>query len=90
MMDDPVGPPLAQRHVERVEHEVGLEVRRHRPAHDAAAEHVEHDREEQEAGPRRHVGDVRDPELIRGGDPNRHHRGEPAIRRMDWLPSKIT
>ena len=36
----------------------------HRPAHHPAAEGVDDDREEQESGPGRHVGDVGDPELV--------------------------
>ena len=36
----------------------------HRPAHDPAAACVDHDREEQESGPGRHVSDVGDPELV--------------------------
>jgi hypothetical protein len=42
-------------------------MRGHGPAHDATAPDVEHDREVQEASPRRNVGDVGDPELIRTG-----------------------
>jgi hypothetical protein len=64
------GPRLALRHghVERVEDDVRRERRRHRPADNATAPCVEDDREVQEAGPRRHVRDVGDPEAIRSGD----------------------
>jgi hypothetical protein len=40
-----LGPPLMQRHVERVQHQVSLEARRPGPAHDPAAEDVEDRRE---------------------------------------------
>ena len=60
---------LGERHVERVEDEVGAQVRRHRPADDATAPRVEDDGQVQEAGPGRDVRDVGDPELIgTGGD----------------------
>jgi len=52
------------RHVERVEDEFFAHMIGHGPADDAAAIHVENHRKEQEAGPRRHVRDVGDPELI--------------------------
>jgi hypothetical protein len=61
------GPTLGQGHVEGVEHQVGLEMGGHRPAYDPSAVDVEYDREIEEAGPRRDVGDVGDPELIRRG-----------------------
>ena len=49
---------------QRLEHELGAQMIGHRPAHDPAAARVDHDREEQESGPGRHVGDVGDPELV--------------------------
>ena len=67
VMDHVRRPALRERHVERLEHELRAQVRRHRPADDAAAPRVEHDSEVEEAGPRRDVGDVRDPEPIRPG-----------------------
>ena len=60
-------PALRERHVERVEDELGAQMRRHRPADDAPAPRVEHDGEVEEAGPRRDVGDVGDPELVGPG-----------------------
>src|SRR5205807_10280496 len=42
-------------HVEGVEDEVGAQVRRHRPAHDAAAPGIEDDGKVEEAGPGRDV-----------------------------------
>ena len=45
MMDHPGGPPLRQRHVQCFEHQLGAQMSLHRPAHDPAAEGVEHDRE---------------------------------------------
>ena len=66
-------PALRERHVERVEHELGAQMRRHRPADDAPAPRIEHDGEIEKAGPGRDVGDVGDPELVGAG------RGEVAL-----------
>ena len=43
MMDDPFGTALCDRHVQRLEHQLGAEMVGHGPAHHLAAEHVEHD-----------------------------------------------
>ena len=64
VMDDAVGTPLPRRHVQRLEHELGAQMIGHRSAHDPAAACVDHNREEQESGPGRHVGDVGDTELV--------------------------
>jgi hypothetical protein len=53
MMDDRDGPPLGERHVEGIEHELGLQVMPHGPADNAAREGVEHDGQIEEAGPGR-------------------------------------
>lgn len=66
VMNDISRPPLIVRHLERVEDQGRLQVRRHRPADNAAAEGVEHYGEIEKASPRRHVGDVGHPELVRG------------------------
>ena len=65
------------RHVERVDHKFFAHVVRHCPADDATAEDVEHDGKIQEAAPRRYVGDVSDPQLIRsvGGEATFHQIG---------------
>jgi hypothetical protein len=39
-MDHALRPALPERHLERLEHVVRPQLRRHRPAHDLAAEHV--------------------------------------------------
>jgi len=67
MMDHPGGPPLRQRHVQCFEHQLGAQMSLHRPAHDPAAEGVQHYREIQEASPGRNVGDVSHPQPIRSG-----------------------
>ena len=64
-MDHIDGTPLRQRHVQRVEHELGLEIMAHCPADDAAREGIQHDSQIQEPGPGRDVGDVRDPQPVR-------------------------
>ena len=60
----------SQRHVQRLEHELGPEMVRHRPAHDPATERVEHHRQVQEPGPGRDVGRIRHPQPVRslGGE----------------------
>src|SRR5438132_5178529 len=55
---------LRDGHVERGQDELGAEVGFHCPADDPATPRVEHDGEIQEAGPRRDVRDVRDPQPI--------------------------
>lgn len=67
MVDDRRRLALTDGHVERVDHQFSAQVRVHRPADDAATEHVEDDGEVEKTGPRRHIRDVGDPELIRGG-----------------------
>ena len=64
MVDHAVGPPLPERHVEGIEHELRAQVVGHGPAHHAAAEGIQHNSEVQEPGPGGDVGDVRDPEPI--------------------------
>jgi hypothetical protein len=64
VVDDVLRLPLPHGHVERVEDDLGLQARRHRPADDAAAPGVEDDGEVEEARPRGHVRDVGDPELV--------------------------
>ena len=54
-----------ERHVERVKHELCAQMIGHRPTDDTAAVHIQHDSEKQKAAPRRDVGDIRNPELVR-------------------------
>ena len=56
---------LPQCHVERLDHQLGTQVIGHRPAHQPPAEGVDDDRQKQESGPGRHVGDVGNPKTIR-------------------------
>jgi hypothetical protein len=69
VMDDVGRPALGERHVQRIEDELGPEVRGHRPADDTTPPRIE-DGEIQEAGPGRDVGDVGHPEVVRarGGE----------------------
>jgi len=62
MMDHPGGPALRQRHVQGFEHQLGARMSLHRPAHDPAAEGVQHYREILEASPGRDIGDVSHPQ----------------------------
>jgi hypothetical protein len=65
VMDDAVRLPLLQRHVQRGEHEVSRHLLADRPADDAPAPDVEHNRQEDEAGPGGYVGHVGHPQLVR-------------------------
>src|SRR5262245_24325383 len=53
VMNHAVGSPLLKRHVERVQNEIGLERRAHRPADDAATPGIQDDGEVEKSGPRR-------------------------------------
>jgi hypothetical protein len=45
--------------LERIEHKVGAHGRRHPPAHDPAGKDIDDERDVDESGPGRHVGEVR-------------------------------
>ena len=72
VMDDIDRTTLLNGHVQGIEHQLGPEVVRHRPAHDASAEHVEDNGQIQEASGGRDVGDVL------------HTGSRPTVR---WAPS---
>jgi len=65
MMDDPLRTALCDRHVQRREHQLGSKMVGHVPPDHLAAEHIEHDGQEHEPGPSRHVSDIGDPEAVR-------------------------
>jgi len=67
MMNHAGGALLPQRHVESLEHQLGAQIRLHRPAHDASTEGVEYYRQIEKAGPGRDVGDIGHPEPIGRG-----------------------
>ena len=56
--------PRVDRHLQRVDHDVGVHRRRHRPADDLAREQIHRDREVEPALVGRDVGHVRDPDLV--------------------------
>ena len=62
----------------RREHQVGGHLLADRPADDAPAPDVEHDGQEDEAGPGRHVGHVGHPELVRARRPRTCASPDPA------------
>jgi peptidoglycan/xylan/chitin deacetylase (PgdA/CDA1 family) len=70
VVDDIARPALTDRHLQCRQHELGAQMRLHRPADDPTAERIEHDSEIQEAGHCRNIGDVGDPKLVRavGGE----------------------
>jgi hypothetical protein len=61
---------LPERHVERLEHQLGAQIGLHRPAYDPPTEHIEHHGEVEKPRPGRDVGDIRNPQAIgrRGGE----------------------
>ena len=64
MVDHAARPPLLERHVEGVEHDLPVQGARHRPAHDPTAERIEHDRQIEEASPGRNIRDIGHPKHI--------------------------
>ncbi len=65
-MDEPDRrPPARDRHRERVDDQLRLEIVAHRPADDPARAHVHHDSQEQVTLERRHGGQVGEPEPVR-------------------------
>src|SRR5215469_18235389 len=68
MMNHSISAPLLERQVQRLQHQLGAQMALHRPAHDPAAENVEHHRQIEEAGPGWNIGYIRYPQTIgRGG-----------------------
>src|ERR1700681_883693 len=67
MVDDVLGPTLANSHLHRIQHQFGAQVVCHRPADDLAAPGVEHDGEIEKPRHCRHISDVGDPQLVRSG-----------------------
>ena len=65
-MDDRGGASLSHRHVQRVEDQFGAQMVGHRPPHHPAAEHIEYDGQIQESRRSRDVGDISDPQPVRG------------------------
>jgi hypothetical protein len=64
VVDDIARLALTDRHFQCRQHELGAQMRLHRPADDPTAERIEHDGEIQEAGHRRDIRDVGDPKLV--------------------------
>src|SRR5580658_2489560 len=64
VMDDTTGLSLRDRHLQRLQNQFGAQVRFHRPAHDPARIHIQHDRQIQKSGPARNVGDISHPQTI--------------------------
>ena len=57
--------PVPQRHLQRVQRQVGTQVSRGLPADDHPREHVQHERDIDETLPGRHIGYVGQPQLVR-------------------------
>ncbi len=70
VMNDALRFALGDGHVQRREYEIRRHLLADRPAHHTPAPYIEHDGEEDEAGPGGHVGHVGHPQLIRarGGE----------------------
>jgi hypothetical protein len=75
-------PPARDRHRQRVDDQLGLEVVAHRPADDLPGAHVHHHSQEQVALERRHIGQVGEPEPVR---PRRRRGDRPG--RVPAAPS---
>jgi hypothetical protein len=69
VMDDAVRPPLADRHLQRVQHQFGPQMVGHRPADNLAAPGIQNYCEIEKTARRRHEGDVGNPELVRPESP---------------------
>jgi hypothetical protein len=82
-------------HANRVQDELGAQVVGHRPAHDLAAEGVDHDGEVDEALPGAQIADVGDPQLIGDGsgevafDPIRCGRGRDRAAALLAAPAPV-
>ena len=63
-MDHPLGPALPGRHVQRVQDELGAQVRGHRPTNHPPAPGIDDHSEVQEPRPGWDVGDVGHPQLV--------------------------
>jgi len=61
MMDDVLGSPLADGHLERAQHQLGPQMVRHGPADDLAAPHIEHHGQVKETRRSWYAGDVCEP-----------------------------
>jgi len=76
-------------HLERVEHELCAQVVAHRPADTATAPGVDDRRQEQISLPRRHVGDVGDPEAVRLRSPKAPAHEVLGRRGLSRLPRRL-
>jgi hypothetical protein len=83
VVDDILRPARCQRHVQRIEHELGVQGRRHRPADDAAAERIECDGQVEEARPRGYVRYIGHPQHVRVLG------GEVALDQIGRLPCAV-
>jgi hypothetical protein len=80
----------SDRHLERVDHELGTKMRSHRPADDRSGVQIHHRREMQPSLTGGDIGDVRDPDPIwrLGGEPTAHEvRSRPELTRTPSTPS---
>jgi hypothetical protein len=78
-MDHALRSSCRQRHVQSTQHQLVGKRGRHRPADDATAIRIEHDREIQKARPCRNIGDFSNPQQVRS------FRGEVALDQIRRL-----
>ena len=90
-------PPIVDRLLEGVEHKAGMCRPAHPPAHDIAGVDVDHEGHLDKPGPRRDVGEVRNPQHVRRRCMElavdlveRARRGLVAYRRLDRLAADHT
>ena len=84
--DKPAAAPPHAGHLEGVEDHLGLHVRRDPPAHEAPTERVDDEAHVRHPRPRRHVREVRYPQLVRGAgfEVTLHQvRGPGGVRVLD-------
>jgi len=65
VVNDVAGAALRDGHVQRREHQFGIDALSYRPAHHPTAPDIEHDRQVHESGPGRHEGDIGYPQPVR-------------------------
>jgi len=74
---------VPQRHVQRVQRQIGLHRPSRSPAHDHPGEHVDRERDVDKPGEGRYVGEVDHPQLVRPG------RGEVALDQVRRASSSL-
>lgn len=83
VMNDVARPALGDRHLERIQRQLGAEMAGGRPADNLAAPDVKHNRKLEKAGCRGEECNVRDPQLVRAAG------GEVAVHQVRRWPAAV-